>query len=319
MTKSSFIGQKPILEAFHEMNRKGLLGHAYALTGSEGIGKKTLAYELARMLLCYESPEKAPCGQCNACKTLEAGNNPNLIRIAPKTQKILIEQIRVLIDDIGVKPPYGRKVYIIEDADRMTQQAQNCLLKTLEEPPAYAVILMTVSHFASLLMTIRSRVVQIKLSRYTPQEIKEILERKGVKGVDLSSVISFSEGIAGKAITLAQNAGFKALREMVLRFIFNEGEATGDHLALNQYLSQNKEAMTDCLAIMEAVYRDTAFILSGKTDGLINSDKRDNIIAYAQRHSFREISEKMALIDQIRGHLSNYMNYQLAVDMITLS
>ncbi len=319
MTKNSFIGQQSILEAFHEMNRKGLLGHAYALTGPEGIGKKTLAHELARMLLCYESPEKAPCGMCNACKTLEAGSNPNLVRIAPKTQKILIEQIRVLIDDIGVKPPYGRKVYIIEDADRMTQQAQNCLLKTLEEPPAYAVIIMTVSHFASLLVTIRSRAAQIKLSRYTPQEIKQILELKGIREADMSSIIAFSEGIAGKAIALAQNAGFKALREMVLRFIFNQGERTGDHLALNQYLSQNKEAMADCLAIMEAVYRDTAFVLSGKTDGLINSDKRDNIFAYAQRHTFREINEKMALIDEIRGHLGNYMNYQLAVDMITLS
>jgi DNA polymerase-3 subunit delta' len=235
------------LEAFHEMNRKGLLGHAYALTGPEGIGKKTLAHELARMLLCYESPEKAPCGMCNACKTLEAGSNPNLVRIAPKTQKILIEQIRVLIDDIGVKPPYGRKVYIIEDADRMTQQAQNCLLKTLEEPPAYAVIIMTVSHFASLLVTIRSRAAQIKLSRYTPQEIKQILELRA-SGNGYDSIIAFRRHWE-KPLALAK-CGFKALGRCSRFILIREKRAT---FSVKSIPFSEQGGHGDCLAIMEAV------------------------------------------------------------------
>lgn len=316
--KEAFTGQNHIVKNFRNMHENGLLGHAYALTGPAGIGKKTLARVLAGMLLCYDAPEKAPCGHCNACKTFEAGTNPNLLIIAPKTQKILIEQIRVLIEDISVKPPVGRKVYIIEDADRMTPQAQNCLLKTLEEPPSYAVILLTVSHIDSLLLTIRSRVAQLSLHRYSDLEIRKILAARSISGNQADSAIAFSEGIPGKAISLSENQEFHNLRELVIKSVLSRSLANTDDLELNNMLSKDKDALAVCLGIMESVYRDAALVGSGITDGLINGDKRDNIIEYARKRPMQEIMDNLARIEEIRSNIRSYMNYQLAVDMITL-
>jgi DNA polymerase-3 subunit delta' len=125
----SFIGQKHIVDSFREKIRNNKLSHAFALTGPAGIGKRTLGHYLSKMLLC-ENTNDAPCNMCRSCKTFDAGVNPRFTLIRKETQKILIRQIRALIDHICVRPAAGNKVYLIEEADLMTVDAQNCLLKT---------------------------------------------------------------------------------------------------------------------------------------------------------------------------------------------
>jgi len=310
-----FIGQKAIIENFRDHIKNNTLGHAYAFTGPEGAGKRTLASYISKMILC-ENSEGMPCGNCRSCKGFEAGGNPNFTVITSETQRILINQIREMIDNINIRPAFGRKVYLIEEADRMTVEAQNCLLKTLEEPPKYAVILMTTCHYDSLAATIRSRVVQTRLKPYTFDELSRILL---VQGLDLKGkeyIYELSSGIPGKAVKLLKDETLEELRGKVMDFVFDSREFSA--LDLNLYLSNNKEVFPECLDILESVLRDALLVCHGIDSGLINSDKKDKIIEYSNRLKPHEIIEKINKIQDIRSALRRNMNYQLAVDMVTL-
>lgn len=310
-----FIGQRAIVEDFQEKIKHNTIGHAYAITGPVGMGKKTLTHYLAKMLLC-EGGEEKPCNQCRACKSYDEEGTPRLTIVRSETQRILIKQVRGLIEDIGIRPASGRKVYIIEDADRMTTESQNCLLKTLEEPPPYAVILLTTSFYESLLLTIRSRVVQVKMKPYTHDEMKRILEQHENNILGKEHVLAWSQGIPGRALKLIDDDQFALNRQMVFQFLFQETEFA--HLEINQYLARNKEAFLPCLDIMESVYRDALMVLCQHVDGLINSDKKDNIVAYAQRTDLSALAQKIDYIQEMRSNHKRNMNYQLAVDMMTL-
>lgn len=313
-----FTGQVPILERLRKEIKKGTLGHAYAFTGEKGIGKRTLAHYIAKTILCSEKGDDIePCGRCRSCRSLDEGVNPNFKVIRNETRKILIKQIRDLIEDISVRPAEGKKVYLIEEADLMTIEAQNCLLKTLEDPPAYGIILLTTSVYESLLITIRSRVVQLRLKPYSAEEIKLIAKKNGIDITGREYLISLCGGIPGRIFELAADKSFEENRSMVMKFVF-EGD-TRSRLELNQYLSKNRNVFLSCIDILESVYRDALLAQCSLTDGLINSDKKDNIIKYAKGLSPLDIFEKISEIQEIRSNLKRYMNYQLAVDMLTLA
>lgn len=314
----NFIGQKSIVERFMEQFRTGMTSHAYVLSGPMGIGKKTLAREMAKTLLCQADPSRAPCGRCRGCRSFEAGSNPGFFEIVPKTRNILIEQIRELIDHIMIRPAQGKKVYLIQEADRMTTQAQNCLLKTLEEPPPYAVIIMTANSFESLLITIRSRVVHFRLGCYSDEEMRRILEKHGKSSPNIDAAIAFSGGNPARALAITGNPDFVKTRELVFAYLMDDNSQGPIDCELNLYLSGNKNALPDCLDILESAYRDVMFILCGKSGNLINSDKRDKLMEYARRSSLRRVIAGIQEVNAIRSHLKRYMNHQLAVDLVTL-
>ena len=318
MSILDYIGQKEVIGRFIDQFRSGMASHAYVLSGPPGIGKKTLARKMAQTLLCLEGPDSAPCGRCRGCRSFEAGLNTNFFQIVPETRSVLIDQVRVILDDITVRPAKGRKVYLIQEADRMTPQAQNCLLKTLEDPPPYAVIIMTAGNFESLLITIRSRVVHFRLSRYSDEEIRMILEKHGKASPDGDPAVVYSEGIPARALALSGNKDFVKTRELVLSYLFDDEKDMAD-LELNQYLSANREALADCLDILESAWRDAMLILCGKTGSLINSDKSDKLMKYAKKNSIQGLIEKIEELNGVRSQLRRHINHQLAVDLVTLA
>ena len=313
----NYIGQTDIVDEFRNRIKHDSISHAFVLTGEKGIGKKNLAHFISKALLCTEKGDvQLPCGYCRACKSFDENVNPSFMLIRSETKNIVIKQIRDLIDDIGIRPLQGRKVYIIENADRMTVQAQNCLLKTLEEPPIYAKIILTTANYDALLLTIRSRIVRINLKPSSINDIKLIAQKKGIDIAGKEHLLSLSRGIPGKAFQLMADKDFEENRKETLKFIFNDNSSS--KLEFNQYLSKNKGAFNICVDILESIYRDALLIRCSLEDGLINSDKKDNILKYANMHSTIDITEKISRIEKVRNNMKRNMNYQLAVDIITM-
>lgn len=152
------------------------VSHSYIFSGISGIGKFLFAKEFTKAILCTGEPK--PCNICKSCESIENGNNPDLVIIDEQANSIKTEQIKELTSDVLEKPIKGsKKIYIINNSENMTKEAQNALLKTLEEPPEYAVIILVTSNENLLLNTIKSRCIKILFSNLSDEEILEYFER----------------------------------------------------------------------------------------------------------------------------------------------
>ncbi len=172
--------------------------HSYLFLGISGIGKKLIAREFAKMILC-ESEEKY-CGKCKSCIEFDTNNNPDFQEIEPDGNNVKIEQIREMQKKIVEQPIISnKKVYIIDDADLMTREAQNCLLKTLEEPPEFANIILIGSNESNFLSTIKSRCTTIKFGEIPNEEIRQYIKNKYDLQEISDSIIKASNGSIGKA------------------------------------------------------------------------------------------------------------------------
>lgn len=175
------------------------VSHSYIFSGISGIGKFLFAKEFAKAILC--TGEQKPCNKCNSCESIENGNNPDLIIIDEQTNSIKTEQIKELTSDVLEKPIKGnKKIYIINNSENMTKEAQNALLKTLEEPPEYAIIILVTSNENLLINTIKSRCIKILFNNLNDEEILEYFERKHEE-INKQMVSTFGGSIE-KAINL---------------------------------------------------------------------------------------------------------------------
>ena len=189
---------KEILEKAIEINKTS---HSYIFCGTEGIGKKLIAKELAKKILCLK--EKANDCDCKSCIEFDSDNNPDFQLIESVDGKIKIEQIRQMQRKVAEKPIISNnKVYIIDDTDTMTTEAQNCLLKTLEEPPEYITIILICTNEGNLLSTIKSRCTRIQFEPIKDEEIKEYVKTKLPDEQISEKLIELAQGSIGKAIKL---------------------------------------------------------------------------------------------------------------------
>lgn len=194
------IGNDPIKQILMKSIQKETFSHSYLFIGAQGIGKKMLAIEFAKNILCTEKEQDHT---CKSCIEFESNNHPDFMCMQPDGNRIKIEQIRFLQKKIQEKPIVSnKKVYIINDADTMTIEAQNCLLKTLEEPPEFATIILIGNNENSFLATIRSRCMILRFQPITDEEIKQYMEiNHGMNNIT-SNYLSIFQGSIGKAIQL---------------------------------------------------------------------------------------------------------------------
>lgn len=284
MAFSSVIGQKYALERLGTLF-SGEPGHAYLITGPSGVGKTLIAKETAKALLCSLPTSQGSCGVCPACRYIEAGSHPDFreLALASGEKNIKVAEVRSRIcADVNIYPQISkRKVYLI-DGDGLNEEGQNALLKTLEEPPPYAVFILTAVDAGILLDTIVSRSVVISLVPNTEQEILQILEKRlGLTGGDALFYARYSNGIPGHAIALASSPWFSDLRSETMTFLFKL-PVEGKTYALTEgysWFDSNKDHIPEVLLIMDLVLRDMVLLLSvrGKSS-LLNSDKKDNMI-----------------------------------------
>lgn len=186
----AIVGNKPIKEMLEKSIQNGTTSHSYLFVGIQGIGKKMLATEFAKIVLNNQN---------------KSDNHPDFLCIEPDGNSIKIEQIRFLQKKIQEKPILSnQKVYIINDADTMTQEAQNCLLKTLEEPPEFAKLILIGSNENAFLPTIKSRCIILNFQPIEDEEIKQYMQSNyGMNNITTSQLEMF-QGSIGKAILVKE-------------------------------------------------------------------------------------------------------------------
>ena len=169
MDFEKIIGNEKVKKNLEAICNSGKLAHSYMFLGIEGIGKKIIAKEFAKKILCLN--QEKGCKTCKSCIEFESDNHPDFKLIFPDGKNIKIDQIREFQSRVYEKPVISqKKVYIIDEADLMTKEAQNCLLKTLEEPPSYVIIILIVTNENKILNTIKSRCIKIAFSSLKNQE-----------------------------------------------------------------------------------------------------------------------------------------------------
>jgi len=208
MTWDRVRGHEGIVRSFDAAWRKGRLGHAYLFAGPAGVGKHTLARELARALLCERhSATLAACGRCGSCALVDAGTHPDLILTARPEDKVdlPIELIRELIEHLALKPARGgRKVAVLDDADDLSADAANAFLKTLEEPPPGSVLILIGGPTPERQFgTVLSRCQVVPFTPLGKNEVVELLRAKGISDEGrLDRLVRVAGGSVGQALAL---------------------------------------------------------------------------------------------------------------------
>ena len=216
---NEIIGHQNIIGHFRNAIAMEKVGHAYILNGPDRSGKRMLAEAFAQTLQC-ENQENAPCHECRSCKQAESHNNPDIIFVQhEKPNTISVDDIRTqVVNDVDIRPyACSHKVYIIDEAEKMNVQAQNALLKTIEEPPGYAVILLLTNNADLFLQTILSRCIRLNLTAVPDQEIRKLLiEKYQAPDYEADLCTAFAQGNVGKAISLASSEDFHEIRMSVV-------------------------------------------------------------------------------------------------------
>lgn len=216
MSFEKIIGNNKIKNELIKAFNTNSVAHSYIFSGQYGIGKKQIAIEFAKMILCLNK-DKSPCGECKSCIELENDNNPDFNIIKPDG-KIKIEQIRKMLEKVYEKPIISdKKVYIIDDAETMTIEAQNCLLKTLEEPPEYIIIILITSNESNLINTIKSRCLKLTFNSLENGELKQYLENKLEFQNISETMLENFEGSVGKALKVKEKQELYSNMETTLK------------------------------------------------------------------------------------------------------
>ncbi|MFR0822464.1 MAG: DNA polymerase III subunit delta' [Clostridia bacterium] len=288
MNIKEIVGNEKVKEMLEKAVTTHTVSHSYLFTGIEGIGKKEIARAFAQMILC-ENEEEKPCNTCKSCLQFENANHPDFMQIEAVERTIKIEQIRYMQEKIAEKPIVSsNKVYIIEDSDTMTKEAQNCLLKTLEEPPSYAIIILIATNESKLLNTIKSRCIKVPFQKIAEEDILRYMLEKQHKEMTKEEV-ALCEGSLAKAMKWEEK---KELYNKVQNVIQNiEKVDLIDLWQKTEFLYKAKEDIYTILDYMISILYHTKEI------------KKMNCIAY---------------VEETKKRLLANSNYDMSVDNLLM-
>jgi DNA polymerase-3 subunit delta' len=324
MSFRDIIGQEHIVEHMKSAIRDGKISHAYIIAGEKGSGKKLLANTYAMAIQCEEGGTE-PCGMCRSCKQALSGNNPDIKYIThEKPNVISVDEIRVQLNsDIAIKPyARPRKIYIIDEAEKMNAQAQNAMLKTIEEPPEYAVIMLLVTNPGFLLPTILSRCILLSIRSVNSTGIAALLKDKyGTSEYMADLAAGFSDGVIGRAIEFAASDEFSMLKGEVLRALqkFDSMNA-GEIYAMAKEWADDKENLAERLSLAEMWYRDLLVVRStDRTDNVYFKEDQRELYRQSSLFSYEEISGKLQAIAQFRDRMRVNVNVESALMVMMLA
>lgn len=318
------LGNEMVKDHFKKAIANHKISHAYILTGEAGMGRKSIANAFAMTLLC-EMGGSEPCMSCHSCKQVMSGNHPDLIYVThEKPGSIGVDDVREQINDTIMIRPYSSyyKIYIVDEAEKMTVQAQNALLKTIEEPPSYAVIILITTNQEAFLPTILSRCVQMKLKPLKDFTIKSYLTQNlHIPEKDADICAAFARGNLGKAIHLASSDEFRELFQKVMVLVKNVG--TMDISMLLDCIREMKEQNFDIdevLDLMQFWYRDVLmFKVTKDMNLLIFKNEYKMINETGEKVDYAGLEAILAAIDTARTRLNANVNMELAMELLLLT
>ncbi len=293
-TFKDIIGQEQLKEHLQNAIAMNKVSHAYIINGERSSGKEFVAKIFAMTLQC-EKGGTEPCGECHSCKQAMSQNQPDIIFVShEKPNSIGVEDIRNQINnDIGIKPYSSpRKIYIMNEGEKMTVQAQNALLKTLEEPPEYAVILILTTNVDAFLPTILSRCVVLNMKPVADELVKKyLMSELHVPDYKANICVAFARGNIGKAKLLASSEEFEKVKEEAITLVkyINDME-TNEIVKAIKKISEYKLDVNDYLDILSVWYRDVLLYKATRdVNSLIFRDELQQIIRVADRSTYEGI------------------------------
>lgn len=321
---ADIVGHEDILQHFKMSIEKGKISHAYILNGEKGTGKKLVTRVVAKTLQCETGKEDA-CDTCHSCIQAEAGSQPDIIWVRhEKSGVISVDEIREQVNqDIIVKPYSSKyKIYIIPDAQLLNPQAQNALLKTIEEPPEYAILFLLTSNIDKMLPTIISRCVVLNM-----KPVREVdMIRYMTTQLDVSEDTAyfcerFAFGNLGKAVRLATSENYQEIKDTTIRLLRQIYEMDMEEiLATTKRLADFKLDMQDLMDIMQMWYRDVLmFKITNSPSQLVFKDEYTAMKKQSARISYEGIDNVIKALDKMKIRLEANVNFEVAMELLLLT
>lgn len=323
-------GQERVKKVLEDSLSGGRLGHAYAFCGPKGIGRKSFArlFGMAAMCTGRDMSEGAePCGKCTACILNSNGTNPDMVTVGPEEGKstVSVDAVRELQEEMQKAPEYGRaKVCIIDRSESLTVQAQNALLKTIEEPPENVITVLICAQPEMLIDTVRSRVTRIDFARYSDEDVlRAFHDRTEASGTetDDSMVLAYADGIIGRGLEFTDFEQFGEIRSETAEFIDMVSQGNPSFMIFGgkmfEKYQKNKEFLFFCLCS----YMRDAMIAAriGKNGNFQNPGLRDRLSSWAGRKGYHYWNRALGLVNEAWMRIGRNVNYRLCTDELCIS
>lgn len=302
---NNIIGQDFAKKYLTNSINKNKINHAYMFEGIDGIGKKKFSQELSKILL----------------ESDHIDNDPDYINIYPDGNSIKIAQIRNLQTDIIVKPHKKYKIYIINQAESMTIEAQNALLKTLEEPPEYAIMILITNNKEALLDTIKSRCEIIKFLPISILDLNSYLINQGIDKNRAQLLSTFARGSISKALELSDSADFVIMRDDIQTYIeIMLDKDIIDILEIPTSIEKYKKDIISVLDIMINYFRDM-MLIKEKVDKtmIINIDKLTFLQNMSKKITYSQVSKIIDIIEDIKKKIRSNCNFNISIQVMALN
>ena len=317
---SEALCQERIINYLKKIKAAGSISHAYIIQDEFSENAKTIAYAFAMSLHCQKGGVEA-CYDCHACKQILKNNHPDLIYVEAQNQKsISVGDIREKVNDTVEIKPYSSlyKVYIIDKADSMTVQAQNALLKTMEEPPEYAVIILIAQSLDRFLPTIKSRCIKLHISLISNQVILEKLRSLGIDSELSKSLASFSRGNLAKALTFSREENINIYKENI-NILTNISSSNSIELYDYAELINARENKMDFMDFCLMWYRDLLLLSVNKNaENIIFKSEYRTLRKLTSVYSFSDLENITDSINHAIEELSSNVNSKYVIKLMLM-
>ena len=319
------VGHEHLKELLDNAIKMDKVSHAYIINGEKNAGKEFIAKTFAMALQCENRQGTEPCGECHSCRQALSGNHPDIIFIThEKPGTIGVDDIRRQVNnDVAIKPYKGpKKIYIMNEGEKMTAQAQNALLKTLEEPPEYAVLLILTGNVDSLLQTILSRCVVLNMKPAKDAQIKKyLMETMEIPDYKADICVAFARGNVGKAKLLASSEEFDKVKEEAITLLkYIKEMELNEIVAAIKKITEYKFDVNDYMDILSIWYRDVLlFKATHDANLLIFKEEIQHIRKVADKSAYEGIEKIIDALEKSKQRLNANVNFDLTMELLLLT